>query len=201
MDKLACLGVVLDTELKFNYQINLISSRVHYMLRKLYCTNLFIPLAVRVKIVHALIMPIFTYGIEIYTGTPGFNLKRLSLLFNRVVRYVYSLRNRDHISSYIQQFLGCSFNSFIKIRNLLLFYKTFKKGFPSSFIDRFIFSKSIRNKQILIPKLTTILERAYFVRVAKLYNALPRTLKSLSSSLVIQKRHLLAFEQSRNSVS
>lgn len=201
VDRLTCLGVVIDSELRFVYHINLISSRLHYILRKLYCSNLCIPLAVRRKIVQAMIIPIFTYGIEIYTGTHGSNLKKLSLLFNRAVRYVYSLRRRDHISSYVQDFLGCSFNNFIKIRNLLLFYRTFKNGYPSGFLDRFRFSRSNRNKQILLPKLTTTLDRAYFVRVAKLYNALPRVLKSFSNSYALQKSRLIAYVQAQISAS
>lgn len=50
VEKLTCLGVVIDKELHFCNYINSVTSRVHFKLRKLCCTNLYIHLVVRKKL-------------------------------------------------------------------------------------------------------------------------------------------------------
>ncbi|KAI8114877.1 RNA-directed DNA polymerase from mobile element jockey [Lucilia cuprina] len=69
--KLKCLGVILDRELNFEGHVNSVVSRVNFTLRKLYSLDY-----IKKRVVHGLIMPIFLYALEVYSGTFGYVIKR-----------------------------------------------------------------------------------------------------------------------------
>lgn len=190
VDSLDCLGIIIDSRLSFESHVSAIACRVNYILRKLYNFNLCLPQSVKKQVVHALIMPIFLYGMEVYSGTLGYVLKKLRLVFNRVMRYVYSVGVRLHITCYVKDFLGCSFAGYIQIRSILHFYKVFVKKTPLFLVELFEFGRSTRNVQIIIPRISPQLERSFLVRVARFYNKLPSTLKSFDYSLDAFKRRL-----------
>lgn len=110
------LGLVLDTKLNFSFHINLIISRISFIIRKLYCLGCFLPFNVRKRVAKSLCLPIFLYGVEIYSGTSKQNISRLKLCFNRIVRYIYNVGYRDHISAKVFEILGSDFHSFINQR-------------------------------------------------------------------------------------
>lgn len=148
-------------------------------------------------LIHSLIMPLFLYGIELYCGTFGYNMKKLSVLFNRVIRYLFCLRryDRTHMTPYVFKFLGCSFLNYIKTRNILYFYKIVHNNELIYLNSFFSFSRSRRNRQIQIPRLTSLLERSFHVRVARIFNYLPTELKSLDLSFHTFKSKILTYAQ------
>lgn len=193
VDHMNCLGIWLDNKLNFERHINSLSSKVNYSLRRLYSVNLYLPLHVKIFVIYSLVMPIFLYCIEVYSGTFGYNLRKLNILFNRAIRYVYSLRRRDHVSTYVIRFLGCSFYNYIKIRLLLYFYNMYRSGNINYLTSFFTFSNSRRNCQIIIPRLSPILEKSFNVRVARIFNTLPRTLKTFEFSYNTFKRKIFEY--------
>lgn len=191
VDKLKCLGVILDTKLRFEDHVNTVVSKVNFTLRKLYCLDVMLPFNVKLNVVHALIMPIFLYCLEVYSGALGYVMKKIRLAFNRVMRYLFSLRLRHHISSYVSKFLGCSFDNFVKYRCIMHFYKVYKLQIPIYLVDLFVFGRSTRNRQLVIPKLTPLLERSFLVRVARKYNLLPNALKTFDLTVDTYRKKLL----------
>lgn len=190
VDRITCLGLIIDQRLSFECHINSVVSKVAFTLRKLYSMDLLLPFHLKKRIVHATIMPLFLYGLEVYSGTVGYILKKIRLAFNRVIRYLFSLRSRHHVSSYIVKFLGCNFTDFIIFRNMIHFYKTYKLQVPNYLNELFEFGRSRRNKQLLIPPLTPLLERSFSVRVSRTYNQLPAQLKEFSYSPIVYKKKL-----------
>lgn len=177
------LGVILDSRLSFEPHINSLCSRVLYICRRLYSTNMFFPPHVKCILARALLMPHFLYGLEIISGTTSLYVTKLKQILNSIVRYAYNVRRREHISQYVKMFLGCSFYSFIKYRNIFLFYKVIKSGIPHSLRNQFVFSHSSRNKQIKIPMIrNSLFERSYAIRVARCWNGLPHELRIFSHS-------------------
>lgn len=171
VDHYKSLGFHIDGELSFNYHINSIVSRTSMILRRLYSINIKLPFFMRKKLGHALLMPIFLYGMEVYSGTTADNLRKVKLCLHRMIRYVYGLGYRDHLSSYVIRFLGVNFEDFISIRNLLLFYKIFKYRAPFYLFERFIFMNSERVRGLVYPRhLTLYMQRSFVVRVARLWN-------------------------------
>lgn len=143
-------------------------------------------------------MPIFLYGMEIYSGTFGFVLRKLRLLFNRVIRYIYSIKLHQHITNYVKSFLGCSLMGFIQMRSLLHFYKIYINKTPTFLVDLFKFGRSARNVQIVIPRMSSALERSFLVRVARFFNKLPSELKTFNYSLDTFKRRLYQYMEVNN---
>lgn len=136
-------------------------------------------------------MPSILYCLEVYSGCSRQNLRKLQLAFNRVMRYLYSVRKFDHISHCVRSFLGCTFNEFVEVRALIFFYKIYKTRCPLFLFNSFRFCHSIRNRQLLIPKITTLMERSYIVRIAREFNSLPSSLKDLNSSIITFRKNIL----------
>lgn len=178
-----CLGVLLDSKLSFKSHIDALFGRVWGALRRLYSTNIIFPFRVKKSLAHALLMSQVLYGLEVFSGTIGVNFNRLKRIVNTIVRFVYNVRRRNHISGYVHRFLGCSFNNFVKYRNLILFHDIIKNDRPLPLCKSFVFSRSARNRQIFIPRIIrTIYERSFVVRVARSWNLLPRDLRIFSQS-------------------
>lgn len=178
-----CLGVTIDKRLSFDPHIDGVYHRVYGILRRLYSVNIFLPYWVKKRLAHALLMPQILYGLEVISGTTGFNIDKLKRVMNMVVRFVYGIKRREHISEHVELFLGTSFNNYVTLRNLMFFQKVMKSGRPVLLCDMFNFSRSIRNTQIFIPRIfCSIFERSFVVRVARWWNQLPIELRVFSHS-------------------
>lgn len=95
-----CLGVLLDSRLLFKPHIDTLSGKVWGALRRIYCTNVYLPLRIKLRLAHALLMSQVLYGLEVVSGTTGIHFNRLKHIVNTIVRFVYNVRRRDHISGY-----------------------------------------------------------------------------------------------------
>ncbi|XP_075151199.1 uncharacterized protein LOC142225310 [Haematobia irritans] len=71
VDRHRCLGVVLDSELSFQFHIDALSGRIWSTLRRISSSNLFLPLNVRLKLAHSLLMSQVLYGLEVISGCSG----------------------------------------------------------------------------------------------------------------------------------
>lgn len=109
--KVKCLGFVIDSRLSWDNHINEVIRRTNFSIRSLNHCNLYFPLAVRKKVAHALLISKLVYGIEIFSRTSSSNLNKLNVCFNNIIRYVFKLSRRNHVSFYFFNFLGCSFEN------------------------------------------------------------------------------------------
>ena len=174
-----CLGVTIDENLKFEEHINCISQRINFLLRRLYNINVELPLRTKATVAHSLLMPHIIYGLEIYSGTIKKNTGIVKRIMNKILRYVYNFRIQDHSTPYMIKFLGCDFHAFITSRSMTTFYKVMKFQVPQELSDSFRFSRSRRNRQIIIPKIkNTQYEHSFMVRIARCWNSLPSDLKN-----------------------
>lgn len=171
VDHYKSLGFYIDNNLNFNYHISFMISRISFLLRRVYNVGLYLPLHVKKKIGYALFMSTFLYGLEIYAGTSIGNIIRLKKCFNRVIRYIYGLKYRDHVSSFVLNFVGTNFEDFIKLRSILLFYKIIKCNTPSYIVDLFTFANSSRSRMLECPLISTkVKENSFTVRVCRIWN-------------------------------
>lgn len=199
VETIKCLGLIIDSNLNFTAHINCLSSKINFTLRKLYSLNLYLPLFVRKRMAHALLLSNLWYCAEVFTGTTSYVLNKYQLLFNKVVRFVYSLRVRTHITNYVVEFLGCNFKNFLHIRLLLQFYKIIKNNFPCFLRDFFVFSNSVRNPQLLFPRIRNSFQDSSFnVRIVRIWNNLPRDLRTFLFSVRVFKDKLLEYARYNN---
>ncbi|KNC23597.1 hypothetical protein FF38_11221 [Lucilia cuprina] len=61
-----CLGVTLDNNLSFCYHVDLMSGKICGILRKIFLTNVYFPLNIKLKLAHALMMPQNIYSLLQY---------------------------------------------------------------------------------------------------------------------------------------
>lgn len=178
-----CLGIVIDEQLNFELHIAFVQRKVSFILRRLHSANIFLPLWIKLRIAKALLMPQVLYGLEIISGTTSNYLSKLRRVVNSIVRFVYNIRVWDHVSEHVANFLGCPFNEFVKFRNLFFFYRTFKSRTVMQLYNTFIFSRSTRHKQILIPRIRcSFFGRSFGIRIARWWNCLPHELRIFSQS-------------------
>ncbi|KAI8120449.1 putative RNA-directed DNA polymerase from transposon BS [Lucilia cuprina] len=179
------LGIYVDDALLFSQHINFVISRTLFVLRRIYNTCYNLPERIRKQIGHLLLMPFLLYGLEVFSGTSASNLLRLrKMCFNRIIRYIYHLRPRDHVTEYVFDFLGCTFEDFINVRLLTIFYKSYKLNTPLYLISRFNFSNSSRTCSLICPRFNTIImQKSYVIRVIRLWNNLiPYTDRNFTKS-------------------
>ena len=194
LDQIRCLGIMLDNKLNYDSHIDQTFCRVLQTLRKIQSTNVFYPKIIRYKLAYSLLMSQILYGLEVISGTIATNLSRINRIVNTIVRFVYNVKRREHISRYVKSFLGCSFVDFIKLRGLIHFYKAMRASFPLPFLKTFTFSRSTRNPQIFIPRIAnSFYERSFLVRVARCWNHLPIELRIFSHSNNAFRLKLLRF--------
>lgn len=196
VDSLKCLGVVVDSNLNFGNHVNTLSNQVSFILRRLYALKSYTPRFVRYRLAHALLMSKINYCLEVFSGTLSGNIDYIEKIVRRVVRYVYNIRVYDHerVSELVPEFLGCKFHDYLNLRLLLLFYKIMKLRQPISIVDDFVFIHSTRNIQIEIPRIhLSIFARSFKIRVCRIWNHLPSTLRRFSYSHFSFKIMLLSF--------
>lgn len=187
-----CLGVLIDNRLSFEAHFDCIYQKIGYTLRKIYSMGIFLPVEVKKKLAHSLMMPNILYCLEVFSGATATRLKILERAVNSITRFVFNVRRREHISEYVKNFLGCYFFQFVNIRNLVFFYNIIKSGVPNILINKFSFSRSTRNKQILIPQIRcSFFGRSFVVRVARCWNCLPYDLRIFSHSNNVFRLKLL----------
>lgn len=192
VDEMKCLGVVIDAHLDFVSHINSVLSKVFFMIRRLYSTNIYLPRYIKRRVAYSTLLSQINYGIEVISGTLSGNFKKIERIVNLIVRYVYGLRRSDHISEKVIEFLGCSLRKYVDLRILQSFYKLIISNSPPMLRRQFVFGMSIRSPQLLIPRFTTsIYERSFLIRVARVWNRLPLHLRTFSFSNHVFRQKIL----------
>lgn len=191
VSEMKCLGIFIDNQLRFSKHIDYVCARVNNTIRRLWSLDLYLPLYMRKRVANALLMSHLLYAMEVFTGTNSTLLRRINLTVNRIIRYVFKLRIREHVSDYVLNFLGFSFDNFIKLRILLMFYKVIRNNCPKYIVANFEFSRSRRNQQIITHHISSsIYERSFHVRLTRVWNLLPKQLKVFVVSCSTFKRRL-----------
>lgn len=192
--KLKCLGVMIDSKLDFSDHIALLSSRISFLLRKLYNCNIYLPLKIRLLLARSLLISNITYGLEIYSGTTSKHLYSLRLIVNRIIRFVFKVKRSGHVSHLHKEILGCPLKEFISMRTLLIFYKAMRLRVPAYIVDMFSFCRSTRRTQLRTPKIViSEFERSFCIRTIRIWNVLPNELKTFSGSVKLYKRTLVNY--------
>lgn len=127
-------------------------------------------------------MPIFLYGCEVYSGCSIGTFTRVRKCFNAVIRFVYGLRGRDHVSEWVCDFLGCDLSTFLKFRSVVFLGKTILARSPEFLVEKVEFLRSQRGRWIKLPRRShVIMDRSFRVRTARLWNNLPLKIHSSRS--------------------
>ena len=83
------LGLILDSKLNFKGHITLVLNKIRKRIPLLIKIKNKLNFSTKLKVYYAFNYPHFLYGIEIYSNTSNYNIKKLQNLQNRVVKYIF----------------------------------------------------------------------------------------------------------------
>lgn len=187
------LGIVFNNNLSWNNHVISRIAQTYAKLRPLWSTQSFTPLNVRLLLAKSYIIPGLIYGCELFANCDNASKRRLNVIFNNIVRYVYGLRRFDSISSFSKKIYGVSFDCLLKIRVLLFLHKVIYEEKPEYLFNKIRFARSSRGKKIILPRHSLLVsEWQFYLNATRLWNQLPPLIQ-YTSNVTHFKSLLFAF--------
>lgn len=193
------LGLIFNERLTWSDHVVKVSQRIFIGLRNLWPMSKSTPLRTRILLARSLLMPHLEYCSEIFFyGLDAESLKVLVDSVKSVVRYVYGLGRYDSTDLYVNRFLGCSLETYLRVRSLCFIYKVDCLGEPAYLKELLIPGHSSRLVQLSVPRFDLALgKRSLLVQGVIDWNSLPLNIRK-RSSLNAFKNDCLSFLNRRN---
>jgi Reverse transcriptase (RNA-dependent DNA polymerase) len=96
--KVTNLGVIFDELFSWTYQVSSICKKVNYSLHNLYKFRSVTPHKTRVRLVNALILPLFDYCDFVMCNMDSECINRLQVAQNNAIRYIFDINRREHVT-------------------------------------------------------------------------------------------------------
>lgn len=140
------LGITVNNSLTWSDHINYACGRTFAMLRTLWQTQHCTPTNIRTLLAKTYLMPILLYGCELFASCDTRSIRKLNVIFNNIVRYVYGLKRFRSVSHVSPQLYGISFDNLLKTRVLIFLHKIIYTNEPEHLHERLRFSRYSRGK-------------------------------------------------------
>lgn len=188
VNKAKNLGVVFNNTLTWSDHIIAACGKTFGMLRTLWPLQYCTPLRIRVLLAKTYLVPVLLYSSEIFASCDSRSKLRLQVTFNSITRYVYGLKKRDRISEYVKMLFGVDFNSYLKIKSLILLHKIIIGKEPNHLYEKLSFSRFLRRRNLIPFRHTKLVsEWQFFISVIRLWNALPSYSKSIVNATLFKR--------------
>lgn len=199
VDSVRNLGLVIDSTLSWNEYLSDISKRVWYTLRQLKRSHSVLSLDVRKLLVQSLIFPKFDYCCLAVTDLNLEQKRKLQVLLNSCVRFIFRLNRTVHVSQYLTQLGWLTVEN---RRNYLMGSFTYAliindapEYLSSRILERSSFVPRLRSTflELMVPYFSTrVYENSFMVNAIKFWNNLPEEMRR-STSLNIFKNKLYTY--------
>ncbi len=194
------LGVVLDSALRLDRQINQVVKSSFYQLRTLVKIKSFLYFTNFERVIHAFITTRLDYCNSLYLGISQSSLKRLQMVQNAAARVLTGARKSEHITPILQSLHWLPVCYRINFKVLLLVFKSLNCLTPSYLSDLLIDHQPTRalrsaNLRLLVVPRTRLKsrgDRAFAVAAPRLWNSLPTEIRT-APTLPIFKSRLKTF--------
>ena len=165
VEKATNLGVIFQSDLEWNFQVNAQCGKIYSVLRHLRLTAGMLPVSTKIKIFKSLLLPHFNYGSEVILNASAAAYDRLKVSLNHCVRWVFNLTRLSRVTHLHPQLLGCSFYNFFKLRCYVILHKIIYRG-PSYLFDKLQLFRSTRVRHFVLTRHNTShYSNSFFVRV------------------------------------
>uniref|UniRef100_A0A670II88 Reverse transcriptase domain-containing protein n=1 Tax=Podarcis muralis TaxID=64176 RepID=A0A670II88_PODMU len=201
-DQVRSLGVILDSQLSMEAQVNSVSRAAVYQLHLVRRLRPYLPANCLARVVHALVISRLDYCNALYVGLPLKVTRKLQLIQNAAARLVTGSGRRDHITPVLRDlhWLPVRFRARFKV--LVLTFKALNGLGPVYLKERLHLHHSARTLRssaeglLAVPSLREVRlqgtrQRAFSVVAPALWNALPLDVKEINNYLIF-RRHLKA---------
>ena len=174
------LGLLLDCNLTFGPQIDMVICSCYRLLRDISSIRKFLLDDDIKSLVNAVVIERIDNCNAIYTGLSVHHITRLQRLQNSCARVIYGARRRDHVSGLLKQLHWLPIRQRIIFKVLCLIFKCLHNTAPSYLSD--VLPQTVGNRFVRIPRTKTSYGDHAFCRFGPIYwNALPANVTSSQS--------------------
>ena len=186
------LGVTFDDKFTFRPQINKLIKTGNFIAHNIKLARDFTPRKVLISMATAEFLTRIDYCNAILLKQPKRNLERLQKCINNMVRVIFRLKRRDHITPYLERLHWLPIGQRIDFKVALLTHKAVITGQPAYLHDLLEFSnRDGRQKLVHQRGCHAFSSRAFSIAAPRIYNKIPDHMKSLSVPTF--KKHLKTF--------
>lgn len=183
------LGMWIDERLSWRVHVTKTCGKVYGSLSRLWKIAWALPQLTRLRLVRALVVPIFSYGCIVYSGMSAELKAKLQVALNACTRFVFGLRKRDRIGAHHNTILGCTLTNYFEHSTCNMLFKIIKNHEPSYLYDRLSFSRSARLVGLKVPlRRLSSYNGMFFLLGPGLWNALPRELRTTRSEAEFKRK-------------
>lgn len=177
------LGIILNRSLTWSNHINVAVGQAYSKLRTLWSSQPYTPLHIRVLLAKSYIMPGILYGCELFANCDSSSKRKLNVIFNNVIRYIYNLKRYDSVQQFSKSLYGISFDNLLKTKTLIFLHKIISKHIPLYLFRKVNFTRSNRARNIIpLTHRNHFSERHFFINSIRLWNSLPRNIQIISNA-------------------
>lgn len=180
------LGVFLDHNLSWNEQINYVCKRSMRVLAQLKMNNEAFSVKIKIKLVTALILPIFDYCAAIYTNITEKQQCKLQRKLNACVRFIFKISRFTHITPYYRRLGWLTLKTRRSFFLSCLLYRAVRLNHHQLFGDELIFLQpmlrrgDVRRDYLRLPTSHLMFhDKSFIVSAIRIWNMLPPSLTSL----------------------
>lgn len=182
------LGLIIDEDLRFQKQVNIIVQKCYSNLKLLYSNRDYLNFRIRKLLCESLIMSVIGYcDLIYYPCLDSVNEYRLQKIQNACCRLIFSLRKYDHISNKIIELEWMKLNDLVRFHYVTLIHKILYMSLPIYLHDKLVtrdavHQRDIRFKNTLTMPMhsTSVFRKGFTYNAVVLYNAIDSRFKGLT---------------------
>lgn len=181
------LGVSIDSDLSFSTHIKNLLKKSYFKLKLLYTHRHFFNCEIKKLLCDTLILSNFTYCCQVYGFcTTKFWLTKIQTMQNSCLRFIYSIRRRQHISHKLKTINWLNMQNRFHLQISVLIHKVLIEKKPSYLHRKIKFrtdvhNLNLRNKHLICcpQHRLQVFKNSFTYLCFKIYNSIPKTFKSL----------------------
>jgi hypothetical protein len=187
------LGVVMDTTLSLEQQINSVRSNCFYYLNWIKNVRPFLTQNAAKILVHSLVISRIDYCNSLYINLPKFLIKKLQGVMNYAARIVTRCPRDASISAACKSLHWLPVEQRIIFKVAVLVYKCLDNSAPSYLTELLTpkvggITRSSKDNLLVVPRSNLKYgERAFRVAGPSVWNGLPKSLRHITSLIVFKK--------------
>lgn len=191
------LGVLFNNTLTWKNHINLVIGQTYSKLRILWSTQFLLPLNIRILLAKTYLIPGLLYGCELFANCDSASRRKLNVIYNNIIRYVYGLDRFGHVSPFSVKLYGVSFENLLNCRVLCLLHKVIYSKSPKYLYCKLKFARSNRGcKLIPFRHRYLVSEWQFFIHGIRLWNLLPSNIQTIRNALNFKRTIFQYFAES-----